>query len=99
MHGRNTETGLRHLDFVILDILLLQLCLHCAFWINGYTGLIYLQREYLIQAMAFFMAQVALAMTADTYYHIITRDRFTEFQRMVVHLLESWFLAGFFFLL
>ncbi len=99
MHKADGETGLQHLDFVLLDMVVMQFCFQLMYWIMGHTGIIYADFAYRIQAIVFFSAQMALGLTSDAYSMITVRSRAKEFRLMVIFFLEMWLLGGIFILL
>ena len=99
MHRANSDNALRHLDFILLDMLIMQLSFQLMYWITDHSGLIYADPAYRIQAIIFFSAQMALILSATLYHHIITRSRLEEFEKMLESILVIWILGGFFILL
>ncbi len=96
MHGEGSETGLQHLDFVLIDMLIMQFCFQLVFWINGNIGIIYANHSFRIQSVIFFSAQMALCLTPTTYDHMITRSCFSELTHMLVSMIEMWLLGRIF---
>ena len=41
LHKTDGETGLQHLDFVLLDMSVMQICFQLMYWIMGHQGIIY----------------------------------------------------------
>lgn len=99
LHKTDGETGLQHLDFVLLDMSVMQICFQLMYWIMGHQGIIYADPAYRIQAIIFFSAQMALGLTSDAYSLITVRSRFKEFSLMNAFFLEMWLLGGIFILL
>lgn len=99
MHRRGSDSALRHLDFLILDIVVMQVAFILMYWITRHTGLIYLDPEYRVKPIIFFSAQMALGMFSDVYNHIFTRDMYTEFGSLLMSVFEIWLLGGVFIIL
>lgn len=78
MYARNTKSWIKHLDFMILDIL----CLHAAFllaymmrhgWANPYSIEIYGAA-----AIVYTLADIAVLLMCSTLKNVLKRGRYTE---------------------
>ena len=99
MHRRGSDSALRHLDFLLFDILAMQIAFMLMYWITRHRGLIYLDPSFRVQPIIFFSAQMALGMFSDVYDHIFTRDMYTEFGSLLLSVFEIWLLGGVFIVL
>lgn len=99
MHRRGDDGALRHLDFTIFDILVMQFSFMLMFWASGHRGLIYANQYYRMQAVIFFSGQMALGLFSDVYDGILKRDAHEEFYIMLRYAGEIWLLCGVFILL
>ena len=99
MHTRGADGALRHLDFLLFDMLSMQLGFILMYWIIGNDGLIHLDPEYRIQPIIFFSAQMALGLFSDMYDHVFVRDMYSEFGYLLRNVAEIWLLGGVFILL
>ena len=99
MHRRGEDNALRHIDFVIIDIFLMQLSFMFMYWVTGHSGSIYVNHSYHVQAIIFFSGQMALGLFSDNYNGILQRDLHEEFIVMLRYSAEIWLLCGLFVLL
>ena len=76
MHSRGSDGAMRHLDFTILDMLVMQFSFIITHGVMGHEGFMYLNHVCRVQAIIFFSAQMALGMYSNTYDHIFTRGIF-----------------------
>ena len=99
MHRRGEDNALRHIDFTVIDILLMQFGFMLMYWATGHKGIIYLDPVYRIQAVIFFSGQMALGLFSDCYDGILSRDMHEEFIVMLRYFFEVWLLCGVFVIL
>ena len=99
MQQKSSDSALRYLDFTLLDMLAMQLSFLLAHNILGHEGFLYFNQVCRMQAIIYFMAQMALGIHSDSYDHIFSRDNFAEFSKLLVNVAEIWFLAGAFMIL
>ena len=99
MHRRGEDNALRHIDFVVIDIILMQLSFMLMYWVTGHSGSIYLDHTYRVQAIIFFSGQMALGLFSDNYNGILQRDTNEEFFILLRYAAEIWLLCGVFVLL
>ena len=99
MHSRGSDGAIRHLDFTILDMLVMQFSFIITHGVMGHEGFMYLNHVCRVQAIIFFSAQMALGMYSNTYDHIFTRGIFEEFYRLLINVAEIWLLGGVFIVL
>ncbi|MBR6185702.1 MAG: sugar transferase [Clostridia bacterium] len=99
MHRRGSDSALRHLDFLVCDILVMQFSFILMYWITRHAGLIYLDPAFRVQPIIFFSAQMALGMFSDVYDHVFTRNTYKEFGSLLLSMFEIWLLGGVFIFL
>ncbi len=99
MHRRGSDGALRHLDFTVLDMLSMQLSFLITHLVMGHEGFLYLNSNCRMQAIVAFSAQMALGMFSDAYDHIFVRDKFSEFTKLLLNVMEIWLLGGVFIFL
>ena len=99
MHRRGEDNALRHIDFVIIDIILMQLSFMIMYWVTGHSGSIYVDHSYRVQAIVFFSGQMALGLFSDNYNGILQRDTHEEFIILLRYAAEIWLLCGVFVML
>ncbi len=83
MHNKQKRGWIKHLDFIVIDILCLQLCFVLSYWIwQGFSNPyeIYLYRY---QAILLMFCQLIVALFTDSYKNIIRRSRFQEFASLI----------------
>lgn len=99
MHRSGSDGAMRHLDFTLFDMLIMQLSFMITHSIMGHESFLYFNHPCRVQAIIFFSAQMALGMHSETYNHIFTRDLFDEFLMLLINVLEIWLLGGVFIIL
>ena len=99
MQKRGSDGALRHLDFTVLDMLVMQLSFMLTHLVMGHEHFLYLNSACRIQAIIAFSAQMALGMYSDAYDHIFVRDKFAEFTKLLLNVAEIWLLGGVFIIL
>ncbi len=78
MHNKEKRGWIKHLDFIVLDILCLQLCFVLSYWIwQGFSNPyeIYLYRY---QAILLMFCQVITTLFTDSYKNILRRNKIQE---------------------
>ena len=93
MYKKSPQGWLKHWDFILLDILSLQLAFVIAYWIrqgfsDPYEALVY-RRE----AMSFVLCQIVVMFFGQSYQNILKRDLYTEFTKTVKHVFMVMLLA------
>ena len=86
MQKKEKKGLLKHLDFIILDILCLQVCFVLAFWINGGRGNPYGEDFYRNQAVILFACQLAVDIFSYNYKNILRRKRTDELIKVVQYM-------------
>ena len=79
MHKKELRGWLKHIDFIVLDVVMLQICFVLSYWMwigieNPYSTYIY---RY--QAVLLTMCQLLVVLFNDSYKNIIRRNKLEEF--------------------
>ena len=83
MNKKEQASWMKHFDFVLLDIVALQLCFVAAYWIlHGFSNP-YEKTAYRYLAIVLFVAQIIVLLFFDNYHLILLRKRFEEFQNII----------------
>ena len=93
MYRKEKKGLLKHLDFILLDILCLQVCFMLAYWINGHTGNPYGEEFYRNQAVLLFACQLAVDIFSYNYKNILRRKRTDELIKVVEYIAEILVIA------
>lgn len=93
MNQKHLKGWLKHGDFILLDILCLQLCFMLGFWlVHGY-GNPYRTDDYQLQAIVLVLSQLVVILFANNYSGILRRKRFDELLAVLQYILEILFVA------
>ncbi len=79
MNKKHLKGWLKHGDFILLDILCLQLCFILAYWVLHGYGNPYRIDDYQHQALLLFVSQLVVVFFSSNYGGILRRKRFDEF--------------------
>ena len=79
MHKKELRGWLKHIDFIVLDVVILQVCFVLSYWIwvgfeNPYDTYLY---RY--QATLLLLCQLLIVLFTDSYKNILRRSRMEEF--------------------
>ena len=79
MHKKELRGWIKHIDFIVLDVVMLQVCFVLSYWLwigieNPYSTYIY---RY--QAVLLAMCQLLVILFTDCYKNIIRRNKLEEF--------------------
>ncbi|MCR5811037.1 MAG: sugar transferase [Lachnospiraceae bacterium] len=79
MHKKELRGWLKHIDFIVLDVVILQVCFVLSYWIwiefeNPYDTYLY---RY--QATLLLLCQLLTVLFTDSYKNILRRNRMEEF--------------------
>ena len=79
MHKRELRGWLKHIDFIVLDLVMLQVCFVLSYWIwvgfeNPYDTYLY---RY--QAILLALCQMLVILFTNSYKNILRRSRIEEF--------------------
>ena len=78
MHEQKLEGWLKHWDFMLLDLLCLQLCFVLSYWITKGFANPYRIVLYRYQAIVLLLCQVMVVLLTDSYKNILKRSRYSE---------------------
>ncbi|MBQ5951082.1 MAG: sugar transferase [Lachnospiraceae bacterium] len=78
MHEGNGKGWVKHLDFILVDIICLQLSFVLAFWILRGFGNPYREDTYRVEALLLLFGQLLAILFANRYSGILRRRRFEE---------------------
>ncbi|MGF6990742.1 exopolysaccharide biosynthesis polyprenyl glycosylphosphotransferase [Lachnospiraceae bacterium PM6-15] len=85
MYQRNSGSAwVKHLDFLILDIVCLEASLLIAYFIR-YGGKLTLPKNYEVLALLLVLVDVAVVFSKNSYTGILRRDKTQEFESAVSH--------------
>ena len=79
MHKKETRGWLKHIDFILLDIVMLQICFVLSYWIWMGVENPYVYYLYRYQAMLLMFCQLLVVLFTDSYKNIIRRSAVEEF--------------------
>lgn len=87
MYARNTQSWLKHIDFILLDVI----CLHIAF-VAGYMirhgfSNPYVDSHYLILLIVYMLVDVLIAIANRTMKDVLKRGFYKELERTALHVL------------
>lgn len=85
MYRRKTSGILRHIDFIILDIISIELAFVIAYLIrHGWNkGNVVLPKVYSNVSIMFMMISIIIALVASPYKKIVTRGHYREFLKTI----------------
>ena len=99
MHTNHSDSALHHLDFAILDVLVMQLSFILMYAIRKHSGIIYHNEDYLIQTAVVLLVQVTLGLFSNAYEKIFTRDMYAELKSLFLNTVLIVLLSGAFILM
>lgn len=79
MYQKGAKGWLKHFDFMLLDLIVLQLSFLAAYWIRHGIGNPYANRDYLSLAIITELADILAMVFMNTYEGVIRRGYFKEF--------------------
>ncbi|MBQ9210912.1 MAG: sugar transferase [Clostridia bacterium] len=87
MYKRSTEGWFKHIDFIILDELALQLAYIMAYWIRQRSFLPYDSSSYRSLAIVLILMDLLAAAIFNTMHNVLKRGYFKEFTQTLKHAL------------
>ena len=97
MYRKSAKGWLKHSDFILLDLLCLQLGFLIAFWIRHGFNNPYLQPLYRNEAIALVLIQLSVTFLGESFKNVLKRGYYNEFtaafkQAVMVTLLSTFYL-------
>lgn len=88
MYKKESNSWLKHIDFVILDVFCLQLAIILSYWIRIRHGIPY--KEALYENVAFVLSvfQILVSFFGESFSGVLRRGYFAEVKNMAEH--ELW---------
>ncbi len=99
MHTNRSDSALRHLDFAVLDVLVMQLSFILMYSITRHRGFIYSDEKYIVQASVFLVVQITLGLFSNAYERIFTRSMYDELKSLLLNTILIELLSGAFILM
>ncbi|MBO6158391.1 MAG: exopolysaccharide biosynthesis polyprenyl glycosylphosphotransferase [Firmicutes bacterium] len=87
MHTRSLKGWLKHGDFIIMDMLCLQLCFTISYWITEEFGNPYTIDRFQFLAVILLVCQLLVVIFANNYTGIIRRGPFAEVLAVIKQML------------
>lgn len=78
MNSKPAEGWIKHADFIILDLIVMQVAFVCAYWVNHFNVHAYSVFSYRILAVVFGFSQVVTAFFTNNYSGILKRGYYRE---------------------
>ena len=85
MYKKSAEGWLKHWDFILLDIICLQLSFVIAYYLRQGDGNLYTDHLYSGVAISFILCQIAVMFFSQSYQGILKRGYYAEFTKTVKH--------------
>lgn len=85
MYKKSAEGWLKHWDFILLDIICLQLSFVIAYYLRQGDGNLYSDHLYSGVAISFILCQIAVMFFSQSYQGILKRGYYAEFTKTVKH--------------
>ena len=79
MHKKELRGWLKHIDFIVLDVVMLQVCFVLSYWIWVVFESPYDTYLYRYQAILLLLCQLLVVLFTDSYKNILRRNRVEEF--------------------
>ena len=95
MKNKTKNSLLKHLDFIIIDFICLQLSFLFGFWIRFGIGNPFSNQQYLFESITLFTSQLIYVLFFNGYENILKRKRFDEFISVIVHIIFVLFTTVF----
>ena len=93
MNQKPLEGALKHIDFIALDVIMLQVCFVLAHWIVVTVQNPYLLDYYQFQAEILFLAQIIVIAFTQSYKNILKRSNLEEFFSVFTYTAEILIVA------
>ena len=79
------SSWLKHWDFIVLDLLCLNVTFMIAYWLRLGFGNMYAEPEYRMMVVIMMILHFCIAFFSDFYSGILSRGYFVEFKLVVAH--------------
>ena len=96
MYKKSPQGWLKHWDFILLDIICLQLAFVVAYFARQGLGNPYSDRVYRTVALVFVLCQIAVMFLSQSYQGILKRGYYIEFTKTAKHVLLVMLLSVFY---
>ncbi len=94
MNKRQIQGWIKHGDFILLDILCMQICYALVYWcIRGGEGNPYKNNVMVYQAVLLFVCQIIITLFSRQYHSILYRKLFDEFLAVCRYMVLVFLLA------
>ena len=93
MNQKPLEGAIKHIDFIVLDVIMLQVCFLLAHWIVVGVQNPYIINYYQFQAEILFLAQLIVISFAQSYKNILKRGTLEEFFSVFTYTAEILIVA------
>ena len=93
MYRKDSEEWLKHIDFIILDLICLQIAYVLAYAISGYGFDLYTRLIYRNMAVFLELANLLVIFTYGTMKNVLKRGHYQEFRITVNHVVMVVVLA------
>ena len=85
MYRKISNSWLKHWDFIILDLLMLQLAYICSYFLRSGVHNLYKEQIYLNIGIIICLADICSAFFMEPYHGIMRRGYFLEFKSTLKH--------------
>ena len=85
MYKKSAQGWLKHWDFILLDIICLQLSFIIAYHLRQGDGNLYTDHLYSVVAISFILCQIVVMFFSQSYQGILKRGYYAEFTKTVKH--------------
>ena len=96
MYKKSPQGWLKHWDFILLDIICLQLAFVVAYFARQGFDNPYSDRVYRTVAFVFVLCQIAVMFLSQSYQGILKRGYYIEFTKTAKHVLMVMLLSVFY---
>ena len=86
MNRKNVKGWVKHLDFIVLDLICLQVSYVLSFWMLKGVGNPYIYENYQYQAVILTVAQLLVVLFTNGYSGILRRRKFDELVSVIKHI-------------
>ncbi len=86
MYRRNAQGWLKHIDFILLDAIVLQVSFILGYMIrHGWGEWVYRRQEYISLAVILFIVDILVAVLCNTMHNVVKRDWLKEVKGSLKH--------------